>query len=99
MSSRIYRYEVPVDDAPHEFRLHGNPLAVGCRRYDVVEFWAIHHDDLSDESGQRRRFQVVGTGHDLPHGLRRAGWHIGTAVAGSTGPDTVTTPADSEPVA
>ena len=59
MAARIYRYEVPVDDAVHTFDLHGDPQAVGCRRDDVVEFWAIHHDDEAPGSYISRRFLVV----------------------------------------
>lgn len=75
MASYIYRYEVPVDGKDHEFVLHGSPLHVGCRDYDRVEFWAVYRDGSSD--GPLRRFQVVGTGHELPKGAR----YIGTAPA------------------
>lgn len=90
LATRIYRYEVPVDDQVHEFRLHGSPLSVGCRKADVVEFWAVH---LDDDEMQRvlspgremppRRFRVVGTGHPIPERMPlHDGWrYIGTAVA------------------
>lgn len=75
MSVSIYRYEVPVDDQWHEFQLHGDPLAVGCRAIEVVEFWArAYRDGLA---GPYRRFMVVGTGHPFPPHLH----YWGTAVA------------------
>jgi hypothetical protein len=75
---RIYRYEVPVDDNHHVIELEGDPLHVGCRRIDVVEFWAIA------EGGPaiRRRFTVVGTGHPFDEGHRYVApggqlvWHL-----------------------
>lgn len=77
MTVRIFRYEVPVDYKPHNFQLHGDPLAVGCRDLGVVEFWAAHHDG---HSGRLRSFVVVGTGQALPQtGPGRSHW--GTAVA------------------
>lgn len=76
MSPRIYRYEVPVDDQPHTFRLGSDPLAVGSRRPDVVEFWAAHYSDVLVLT---RSFTVVGTGHPLPDNLKTTGrWHWGT---------------------
>jgi hypothetical protein len=73
--SAIYRYEVPVDGQSHEFTLHSDPLAVGCRDTGVVEFWAWHHDE---SPGPAYRFIAVGTGHPMPAG--RVRYH-GTAVA------------------
>ena len=80
MSARIFRHEVPVDDKWHWIGLQGDPLSVGCRRLDVVEFWTIHSDDDSAES-RERAFIVVGTGHELPYIKDGERWrHWGTAV-------------------
>lgn len=79
MTGRIYRYEVPVDDQAHAFELHGDPLAVGSRRPDVVEFWAIHHDEGA--VAVVRRFLAVGTGHPLPSDLAVTRWHWGAVYA------------------
>lgn len=65
MTRRMYRYEVPVDDKPHPFKLGGHPgrvEAVGSGATHVVEFWAQHHDGY----GLTRHFQVFGTGHPVP---------------------------------
>lgn len=78
MTTRIFRYQVPVDGHRHKFDLHGDPLAVGCRVTDVVEFWAYHHD--ANPVAVARTFTVVGTSVPLPDDadvLR----HWGTAVA------------------
>lgn len=76
MTSRIYRYEVPVDDKPHIVRLssNSNPLHVSCRFEDVVEFWALNDDVLQLTD---RAFMVVGTGHELPYYIKE---YHGTAV-------------------
>jgi len=69
---QMFRYEVPIDDDAHIFRLRGNPVAVavaGSGR--AVEFWA-EHDTAQGECGQA--FRVFGTGHPLPE---HAEW-IGT---------------------
>lgn len=74
---RIFRHEVPVDDRAHVFELHGDPLAVACRRTNTVEFWALHDDD---GPGLKRWFRVAGTGQPVePRRGRRLHW--GTAVA------------------
>jgi hypothetical protein len=61
----VYRFEVPIDDRPHRFRLTGNPLAVaavhGERAY--VEFWEEHDPQ---EPPVERTFRVFGTGHEVP---------------------------------
>jgi hypothetical protein len=71
--SRIFRYEVPVDDRAHMVELGGEPLAVGCRQADVVEFWALE----PAHSRNRRFFIVVGTGHPIDGAFH----YWGTAVA------------------
>jgi len=76
MSWRIFRYEIPVDDQWHTIALLGDPLAVGCRRLNVVEFWARWATDGS--AGVDRRFMVIGTGHMAPNNAWR---HWGTAIA------------------
>jgi hypothetical protein len=67
-NERIYRYEVPVDDQWHGFALLGDPLHVGCRRPDVVEFWARWS---LNGTAVFREFRVVGTGHPLPEDVSR----------------------------
>ncbi len=73
-STRILRYEVPVDDRWHEHCLSGPVLHVAARRSDVVEFWAAAE---SDTRPTPRRFRVVGTGHEILDEV----WHRGTALA------------------
>ena len=73
--ARIFRFEVPVDDQWHPLDVP-DPLTVtriGCRRRDVVEFWAVAHGQTWP-----RQFLVVGTGQ--PFDLNRDIVH-GTAVA------------------
>jgi hypothetical protein len=73
--TRIYRYEVPVDDRWHEIELcGGEPEHVAARRYDVVEFWAYHDARFP---ARKTRFMAVGTGHPLPRGAA----YVGTALA------------------
>lgn len=64
MKSRIYRYEIPVDDKRHTFTLHADPKAWACRDPYAVEFWARHYEP--GEPRIRATFLVVGTGHVLP---------------------------------
>lgn len=73
--SRVYRYEVPVDDAWHEITLGGPILHVASRDPAMVEFWATHHEGEFNWSAS---FRVFGTGQllDDDHGK-----HIGTAIA------------------
>lgn len=62
---RVFRYEVPVDDRPHTFRLTSNPLAVSAvrgRTGHTVEFWAEHHGDFY---AVERTFIVYGTGQPI----------------------------------
>lgn len=63
MTTRIYRYQVPVDDRWHTFHC-GPPLHVGCRDADIVEFWA--YPASTDEFEDEQRLRVYGTGHDIP---------------------------------
>lgn len=82
MSRRMYRYVVPVDDAPTRLRLTGDPVAVAAIDIDGVEFWAEHDDDAGE---LERSFQVFGTGQELPDGAKWVGtcqrvsglvWHL-----------------------
>lgn len=74
----IYRFEVPVDDQWHKIPLTGDILHVGCRRPEMVEFWALHYP--SDEA-MDRWFRVVGTGHPIEP---RLSWtYVGTALVPS----------------
>lgn len=66
--SAIYRYEVPVDDKYHVIKLAGDPTGVGLRRMGMVEFWAIHNEDVGE---QDRTFLVVGTGHEIPNNVHK----------------------------
>jgi hypothetical protein len=78
----MYRYEVPVDDQAHEFRLTCHPVAVANSRWGTVEFWAEHADD----PGVTRWFRAFGTGHPLPEDAQWVGtcprtpdglvWHL-----------------------
>lgn len=84
MTRRVFRYEVPVDDRPHEFTLTGTPLAVAAQGdAGPVEFWAEHDDQAGAAD---TAFLVAGTGHPLPAGAVWAGtcprtpaglvWHL-----------------------
>lgn len=59
---RIYRYDVPVDDAWHTIELSGPIVSVGARNVGVVEFWAVHYDRMP---ARPAAFLVVGTGHPI----------------------------------
>lgn len=75
MTTRIYRYEVPVDDQWHTITC-GPPLHVACRRHDVVEFWAYPLGEGADKFVDEQRFRVYGTGHPIPDEVI----HVGTAL-------------------
>lgn len=71
--SRIIRWVVPVDDAPHDYPMNGAIVHVASRSDSTVTFWTL------DSGGPKRDrvFQVVGTGQPYP-----ADWkHRGTALA------------------
>lgn len=74
MTTRVYRYEVPVDDQAHTLYVLGPVLHVDCRDPRVVEFWAESTEGLE---GPERQFIVVGTGHPVPP---RA-LYVGTALS------------------
>ena len=75
MTTRIYRYEVPVDDRWHIFKC-GPPLHVACRNPDVVEFWARPRNEDTDEFVDPQHFRVYGTGQEIPDEVR----YVGTAI-------------------
>jgi len=65
MTRRVYRYQVPVDDQPHTFKVAGMPLRVAASGdARTVEFWI--EDDDQFPAVTRRAFQVFGTGQPLP---------------------------------
>lgn len=71
--TRIYRYEVPVDDQWHVIPDCSPALHVACREPDTVEFWA----NPVPPSTHVRAFRVYGTGHDIdPNAM-----YVGTALA------------------
>lgn len=86
MTRRVFRYEVPVDDQPHEFKLLSNAeiLHVAAVAVDLVEFWIEDYGDAVRLTA--RRFQVFGTGQDLPDQAKWVGtcdrtdfslmWHL-----------------------
>jgi len=78
MTTRIYRYEVPVDDRWHIIT-SGEPLHVACRQLDMVEFWAYRPDEdsLNPTPTETRHFRVFGTGHPMPDELT----YVGSAMA------------------
>lgn len=81
-TSRIFRYEVPVDDQWHIIqtptratasittRPASPVVAVGCRHSGVVEFWARRDPDTFDMA---RAYRVYGTGHEFPARARYEG--------------------------
>lgn len=80
---RMFRYTVPVDDQPWVFDLTASPVCVANGlALSEVDFWAEHSDGMEKIP---RRFQVFGTGHQLPPGARWVGtcprrsgivWHL-----------------------
>ena len=92
MTTRIYRYEVPVDDGWYPIRC-GPPLHVGCRRAGIIEFWA--HPLPEDQPVPMRSYRVYGTGQEMPsHGITYCGtaltpggiyvWHLVSKLAVSS---------------
>lgn len=83
----VYKYEIPVDDEPHEITvlspgLQFDPLAIKAF-VDRVWVW-FEVDTLLDKSSQRT-LQVFGTGHAIPeHEDKVARW-VGTDIDMSTG--------------
>lgn len=80
-SRRMFRYVVPVDDAPHLFRLTHSPVAVAAAggehgQFLSVEFWA---ECTEGAPPLKRAFQVFGTGDPLPEDARWAGTCARTA--------------------
>lgn len=88
----VLRYEVPIDDQPHTFRLTYSPHAVATKRIGIarpgathrVEFWA-EHEDRPGVTVADRIFQVFGTGQPIPSTARIVGtaerldglvWHL-----------------------
>lgn len=88
----VLRYEVPIDDKPHTFRLTYGPHKVATKRIGAphpgvthrVEFWA-EHEDRPGITAVERTFQVFGTGHPIPATGRIVGtterldglvWHL-----------------------
>ena len=79
MSSRVLRYEVPVDDQWHEINLpeKGQLLHVAVARSpSVMEFWTIQDEE---DTTVPRHFRVFGTGQPID------GAYCGTAVVLLTG--------------
>lgn len=81
MTRRIWKYEVPVDDAWHKHYLpkpakivHVATQPGGFPGYHTVTFWA--EVDPDSRFTVRRSFRVYGTGQDV------SGRHIGTAFDG-----------------
>lgn len=88
----VLRYEVPIDDQPHTFRLTYGPHKVAAKRIGIahpgathrVEFW-VEHEDRPGVTAAARIFQVFGTGHPIPSTARIVGtterldgavWHL-----------------------
>jgi hypothetical protein len=90
-TTRILRFEVPVDDRFHPIQVPRNGvLHVGCRNEAFVEFWI-----RENHSGtEMRAYQVFGTGQPIPEGAAYEGtaiapggrlvWHLLSAAAGSS---------------
>lgn len=104
----IYRFEVPIDDQWHEFKLTGHILHVGSRSEGVVEFWAHQIEGNPLETVQLR---VFGTGHEMPVASIYRGttiapdgyyvWHLVERVdeelyAATTSPSSVSEPMPAE---
>ena len=68
MSARkMFRFEIPVDDAPHPFTIGGVPVAAATDAGDpsMVEFWAEHGLPLEEV-----QLQIFGTGQPIPETAR-----------------------------
>lgn len=78
--TKIYRYEVPVDDQWHAHEVSGPILHVSGRTAHTVEFWAVHQDGAT----RRGEFRAFGTGQPLPDDVQYVGtvvhpglvWHL-----------------------
>ncbi len=77
MTRRVYRWEVPIDDKPHD--IGGGPvLHVALRgEPDVVHVWTEELPRQESVWHVPRHVQVFGTGHNLPDGA----YHVGSCVA------------------
>lgn len=94
-TTRILRYEVPVDDQWHLLPVVGaSVLHVGCRNQRIVEFWAR---EAEAGDGEVLAFRVYGTGQPAPAAAHYEGtaiapggrlvWHLlSVPTATSTGP-------------
>ncbi len=73
----VWKYDIPVDDRNHSFQMPpGRPIMVGIQdRLDVVQLWM--EVDPETEKRNARRFQVFGTGQDIP----RTATHVGSVIA------------------
>jgi hypothetical protein len=72
VTSRVLRYEIPVDGDWHTIDIPRTVLHVAARNINTVELWAL---DIGGPS-IARTFSVFGTGWEVPeHAV-----HIGTAV-------------------
>ncbi len=58
---RILRYTVPVDGRWHRIEGALAPLRVGCRKTEVVEFWAWEWP----EDPASADYRVIGTGEPV----------------------------------
>lgn len=92
MTTRIYRFGIPVDDEAHDVLMTPAPiLAVAPvarqKSHHSVEFWA---EDNDDQLRITRTFMVIGTGWPVPDGYSFRGtcgrldglvWHLYERVA------------------
>lgn len=64
MNEVIYKYDVPVDDAPHDVGYY--PVHAACQTddYETVQVWSI----VNPESPRTMKVQVFGTGQPIPKG-------------------------------
>lgn len=68
---RILRHQIPVDDRWHRIEGSLAPLHVGCRKTEVVEFWAWEWP----EDPTTADYMVIGTGQPVDDvGVQ----HVGT---------------------
>lgn len=83
MSTKIFRYEIPITGVPVELALHG-PILSGQLEYwsghpgvePQIILWGLHDDEAPEVT---RTFLVVGTGWEIPANAR----YVGTAPRGS----------------
>lgn len=69
MSLRIYKYPLAISNQVQEVEMHETAgfLSVQEQNGEIVMWWRV---DADTQSIRTRLFQIVGTGHIVPHNCR-----------------------------